>query len=658
MTRPLSTSLSRLLVALGLLLAGYGGLLPPFAVAAETIPDGLLYYGVEGDTVIAVDKSGCTLYVYQLNGHWRLRSLHSCESGKVDGDKQVEGDQKTPEGIYRFRQKLSSSLLDQRYGEKIASVYGSGALVTNYPNFLDRYFHHKTGSGIWLHGTESVEPVATRGCISLRNDELLEVKQLVSLRNTPMLISKKLQLESPWKVLQERQQVLEFLQTWITSWETSDNPVYLSLYSDDFRTQKFNATRWKQYKQNVNDLYREKRISIQVLSILRSADITEVRLFQDYDAPHLQTSGLKTLYLRKKESGYEIVSEQWGKLNAADQLAMERQSFPIVLNGTPIEGSVVKATPENDPLLAALSFSPNLPDEPATAEASLPEEPETSAEEPLALQNPEGLSELRRTLISAPAPVELDALPSGAAWLVTTDAEPEPPPASPVDLDGASATAAAWVTTADADPAAPNTELLATADHDNAESDGVAWLDTSENTPAPEAAFSFDLTFEHAPEAPAPAVAPAPAIESTPEPLAGAAPAASKDPLQSVLSFVNHWRTLWEGEDVSAYLQMYAEDFRSEDYDRAAWADLKQRVAERNGARQVQLTPLQIEFSGEDIRVRLLQDYQSERLSDLGTKTLILRRAGSRFEIVRETWEALTPAAYDALLQQANVMAF
>ncbi len=607
--------------------------------------------------MIAVDKSGCTLYVYQLNGHWRLNSLHSCESGKVDGDKQVEGDQKTPEGIYRFRQKLSSSLLDQRYGEEIASVYGSGALVTNYPNFLDRYYHRKTGSGIWLHGTESVEPVATRGCISLRNDELLEVKQLVSLRNTPMIISKKLQLESPWKVLQERQQVLEFLQTWITSWETSDNPVYLSLYATDFRTQKFNASRWKQYKQNVNDLYREKRISIQVLSILRSGEVTEVRLFQDYDAPHLQTSGLKTLYLRKGARGYEIISEQWGKLNASDRLAMEQQSFPIVLNGTPVAGSIVKATPENDPLLAALSFSPNLPEEPnSSSEPTLPEEPETSAEEPLTLQNPEGLDELRQTLISAPEPVELDA-PSatGAAWLVATDAEPVPPAARPVDLDGSETEAVAWVTEADADPAAPNTELIAAVDQDRTPPEAIAWLDTSEATPAPEAPEVNHVTAPEAPAlAPAAPVAPAVATtEPTPAPVI-----TSGDPLQSVLAFVSHWRDLWEGDNLQAYLQVYASDFQSESYDLAAWADLKQRVAEQNGARQIQLTPLQIEFSGEDIRVRLLQDYQSERLSDLGIKTLILRRAESRFQVVAESWEALTPQAYDTLLKEAASSAF
>ena len=55
--------------------------------------------------------------------------------------KEFEGDKKTPIGIYKVINRISSS--------KLPDFYGTGALPINYPNNFDK-FSKRTGSGIWF----------------------------------------------------------------------------------------------------------------------------------------------------------------------------------------------------------------------------------------------------------------------------------------------------------------------------------------------------------------------------------------------------------------------------------------------------------------------------------------------------------------------------
>lgn len=66
--------------------------------------------------------------------------------GKGGGDKRREGDEKTPIVVYRVSSYLP--------GSSLPDMYGPGAFPIDYPNPWDRKLG-RTGSGIWLHGTES-----------------------------------------------------------------------------------------------------------------------------------------------------------------------------------------------------------------------------------------------------------------------------------------------------------------------------------------------------------------------------------------------------------------------------------------------------------------------------------------------------------------------
>ena len=87
--------------------------------------------------------------------------------GKNGAGKYVEGDQKTPVGVYFVTDFISP--------EELPDLYGDGAFPIDYPNVWDQR-HGRTGYGIWLHGTPSKiysrPPEDSNGCVIVSNQDL------------------------------------------------------------------------------------------------------------------------------------------------------------------------------------------------------------------------------------------------------------------------------------------------------------------------------------------------------------------------------------------------------------------------------------------------------------------------------------------------------
>ncbi len=150
----------------------------------------------EGGHLIVVEKDRHTLTVYDH----RLRpvSTYRVTTGKKEGDKQREGDLKTPEGIYFFTEYIDGRGLHRRYGV--------GALVMDYPNPFDR-LKGKGGYGIWLHATDEPEriniPRDTRGCVVTTDEDFLRIKAIVRLRVTPIVVVREAELKDGGQRIEE-----------------------------------------------------------------------------------------------------------------------------------------------------------------------------------------------------------------------------------------------------------------------------------------------------------------------------------------------------------------------------------------------------------------------------------------------------------------------
>ena len=132
---------------------------------------------------IVVDKSNYELYVYDAKG-WYATYPVVFGNRSLD-DKRMEGDRKTPEGVYHIASK--------RYHEKWSRFMG-----LDYPTkqdlakFEDRKRRGEVprnaspGGGIGIHGTWPHEGFVvdrynnwTNGCISLKNEDVQELYNYV-----------------------------------------------------------------------------------------------------------------------------------------------------------------------------------------------------------------------------------------------------------------------------------------------------------------------------------------------------------------------------------------------------------------------------------------------------------------------------------------------
>ena len=174
---------------------------------------------------IAVDTTRSRLYLFE-NGPQgvKLVSDHYVSVGKQGVDKSVEGDQRTPLGVYFVSDRVGQGSLGE--------AFGAGAMQLNYPNLFDQ-LHGRTGSGIYLHGvpfnTYSRPPKDSDGCVTLANDELVKLMNTVPTHDTPVIITKKIHWVSDDASRQHRAEILDAVNHW-QSVRAGDDPAALDAF--------------------------------------------------------------------------------------------------------------------------------------------------------------------------------------------------------------------------------------------------------------------------------------------------------------------------------------------------------------------------------------------------------------------------------------------
>ena len=265
--------------------------------------------------ILLVDKSLQELSVYKYDVNYHKVKTYDCTTGSIRGNKQVNGDQKTPEGMYFFTKVWNEAKLIGHYGRSEAAQFGIRALEINYPNEFDR-INNKNGYGIWLHATDKPErikqPFDTKGCIVVRNTDMAEITQFITLEKTPLIIVKELEYYAESNLYEEYQRVIDFLNTWRTSWEQRDFNTYESAYSPRFRCDKKNLTQWLDYKKRILPEYDWVKITFSNMRIFKTDDYYYAEFRQTFQTESFGDVGTKQVYLLMNNGGnLEIITEQW-----------------------------------------------------------------------------------------------------------------------------------------------------------------------------------------------------------------------------------------------------------------------------------------------------------------------------------------------------------
>ena len=233
-----------------------------------TVPSQFLMLSSRNKHAIAVDASRSRLYLFEnTSTGLRLLADYYISLGKSGIEKTVEGDLRTPLGVYFITNTIGP--------RSLKDFYGSGALPINYPNPLDTR-RGKTGSGIWLHGTPPNQfarpPKASDGCVVLANPDLEFIMNTVEIRSTPVVIAPSLNWVAPQTIHPEVSAFEAVLQGWRTAKSTGNLPRTLSYYAPDFANEGRDLTAYTPQVRKEIEKASGREIALKDLSVLRWTD--------------------------------------------------------------------------------------------------------------------------------------------------------------------------------------------------------------------------------------------------------------------------------------------------------------------------------------------------------------------------------------------------
>ncbi len=404
------------------------------AVAAP--PDGttsvpgeiVLMEGPGRHLAFIAEKSTQQFHVYEWkNDRARLIETLPCTTGKVSGDKRIEGDLKTPEGIYRFVRSID--------GRQLPPLYGAGALVMDYPNPMDR-LAGKTGGGIWMHGVETEERVHvardTRGCVALGNATFDRIAPLAQLHETPIIVVEKLEGVSPQSVSADARAMLAFVEAWRSAWENRDFGAYMRHYSARFSGNGRDLRSWERHKREVAAREGPRRIGLADFAILREKTSWHVTFRQEYLTAEIRDVGRKTLFIHGAgPEDWRIVSETWRALDSGFRLVDPTEIQPVLspdLIAAMAPDAAPPATSRRPRPAKAEPRTPAAAEPAAAAPTELPPAAEETADEPAPAV--ETAATLAEPVAEAVTPVEALEPAAPEAAPVATRLEARLPPAT------------------------------------------------------------------------------------------------------------------------------------------------------------------------------------------------------------------------------------
>ena len=271
--------------------------------------------------LILIDTVKSRLFLYQKSDTGLQHvSDYYVTIGKNGADKYVEGDKRTPVGLYFASKKLATPLSD---------FYGDGAYPLNYPNELDKH-NKKTGHGIWLHGTPkdtySRPPRASDGCVVLSNPDLNKLAPVLQLGNVPVIISDNVEWvdsESATQNIAELKALNNALNNWQSDWVSQNTEKYLSHYSKNFFYSDGQLAEWADHKRKVQANKPKIKIEVNDVSMFSypnqlksekmqaktNPEIVVVDFEQYYESPTLKNKMRKRQYWKNENNQWKIIYE-------------------------------------------------------------------------------------------------------------------------------------------------------------------------------------------------------------------------------------------------------------------------------------------------------------------------------------------------------------
>ena len=275
----------------------------PYSAPWQTVISG---HAASPPYLIVVDKSRQQLFFFERRSPLSLSRMFFCTTGQAVGDKEIQGDLKTPEGVYFVVQRIGSGLDYVKYGNE--------AYTLNYPNPVDR-LRRKTGYGIWIHGRgEPLIPLQTEGCVSMDNGDLTIIGRLLT-PGTPVTLTESFAFTP--REDKEQAATADILRQKVRDWAgawSARSQAYFDFYDKQAYTlaqgESFSA--FQTQKERLFKQLPWIRTSVEDIQALHGPGYWVTWFYQDYQAPNLSTRGVRRLYWGKDSKGeFRILGMEW-----------------------------------------------------------------------------------------------------------------------------------------------------------------------------------------------------------------------------------------------------------------------------------------------------------------------------------------------------------
>ena len=262
------------------------------------------------NNLIYVDTSKSRLYLFEIKNHTLIKIFDEYASiGKNGSGKNLEGDKKTPLGVYTLGGKITQPLSD---------FYGDGAFPIDYPNVYDKLLN-KTGHGIWIHGTPkdtySRAPKSSDGCIVISNENLNILESILKDKNTKVIISKLSydQYFATENKIDNHNTFMSYFESWINNWTLQNYSAYIAFYDSNARYNSKTFDIWSSKKKTVFENTNDIQIAIDNLTIIDYPEeedyVKYVEFTQTYNSDLLKQTSQKKQIWRKFNNEWKIISE-------------------------------------------------------------------------------------------------------------------------------------------------------------------------------------------------------------------------------------------------------------------------------------------------------------------------------------------------------------
>jgi murein L,D-transpeptidase YafK len=274
------------------------------------VPAALLDMG-DAPYVILGDMEHSRLYVYRNeDGYPKLVAHYYMTIGLKGIGKQIEGDQRTPVGVYRITHFIDDN--------ELPDLYGAGAYPVDYPNVFDKGLE-RTGYGIWLHGTPSDQysrvPYASDGCFVVSNRDFLDMAQYIEADvETPVLLSANVEWVANEQVAASKNQFMHSFREWEQAWESLDVERYQQLYDSKKFGFSFDAfTKWLAGKKRVMQAAKYIRVDTAISGLFvypGEKDTILVKYDQEFESDTFKDTSEKQMYWQRNDIGeWRIIYE-------------------------------------------------------------------------------------------------------------------------------------------------------------------------------------------------------------------------------------------------------------------------------------------------------------------------------------------------------------